>query len=156
MTHWGRFDSFRGIKAEMRRPGLTIRQKSLAERGFVFMRWKERFLVPDHQSSPAIATGFYYVCVQLNSQAESPVHTHSPFREPTSPVQTYHPIPPQPTAAPAPPPIRTRAMSSASSRSTGPISPELLQSADEFPPLSPSPRQVPAPPPASPPSPRVT
>lgn len=37
------------MKTEMRRPGLTIRQKSLAERGFVFMRWKERFLVPDHQ-----------------------------------------------------------------------------------------------------------
>jgi hypothetical protein len=33
----------------MRRPGLTIRQKTLAERGFVFMRWKERFLVPEHQ-----------------------------------------------------------------------------------------------------------
>ena len=68
MTHWGRFDSFRGalspnqdfqnelmtlggtaIKSEMRRPGLTIRQKTLAERGFVFMRWKERFLVPEHQ-----------------------------------------------------------------------------------------------------------
>lgn len=37
------------IKSEMRRPGLTIRQKTLAERGFVFMRWKERFLVPEHK-----------------------------------------------------------------------------------------------------------
>ncbi|KAG9097376.1 hypothetical protein FRC07_009410 [Ceratobasidium sp. 392] len=45
-------------------------------------------------------------------------------------------------------------MSSASARSTGPISPEVLQSTDEFPPLSPIPRQQPTP--ASPPSPRVT
>ncbi|KAG8745309.1 hypothetical protein FRC10_008326 [Ceratobasidium sp. 414] len=155
ITHWGRFDSFRGIKAEMRRPGLTIRQKSLAERGFVFMRWKERFLVPDHQVRGIRGASYDG---NLNSQAESPVHTHSPFREPTSPVQTYHPIPsqqtaPAPTPAP-PPPTRTRTMSSASTRSAGPMSPEVLQSTDEFPPLSPSPRQPPAP--TSPPSPRVT
>ncbi|KAF8758670.1 Vacuolar import and degradation protein [Rhizoctonia solani] len=85
MTHWGRFDSFRAIKSEMRRPGLTIRQKSLSERGFVFMRWKERFLVPEHQVRGirgASYDGFYYVCVQLNSPAESPSATHShPFRE---------------------------------------------------------------------------
>ncbi|QRV86518.1 vacuolar import and degradation protein [Ceratobasidium sp. AG-Ba] len=163
MTHWGRFDSFRSIKSEMRRPGLTVRQKSLSERGFVFMRWKERFLVPDHQVRGirgASYDGFYYVCVQLNSQAESPVHTHSPFREPTSPVQTYHPLPAQQTAptpvhAPTPPPpIRTRSMSSASARSTGPISPEVLQSTEEFPPLSPVARQSQVP--ASPPSPRIT
>ncbi|KAG9100198.1 hypothetical protein FS749_015979 [Ceratobasidium sp. UAMH 11750] len=154
-------DRSTGIKAEMRRPGLTIRQKPLAERGFVFMRWKERFLVPDHQVRGirgASYDGFYYVCVQLNSQAESPIHTHSPFREPTSPGQSYHPVPSQPTVPPPtpapPPPTRTRTMSSASARSTGPMSPEVLQSTDEFPPLSPSPRQPPVP--TSPPSPRVT
>ncbi|EUC62113.1 vacuolar import and degradation protein [Rhizoctonia solani AG-3 Rhs1AP] len=148
MTHWGRFDSFRAIKSEMRRPGLTIRQKSLSERGFVFMRWKERFLVPEHQVRGirgASYDGFYYVCVQLNSPTDSPSTTHNnPFREPTSPVQSYHPLPHPPHphhTHPHVPPTRTRTMSSASAnsaRSPGPISPEVLQSAEEFPPLSPT------------------
>ncbi|CCO28098.1 putative protein C17orf39 homolog [Rhizoctonia solani AG-1 IB] len=147
MTHWGRFDSFRAIKSEMRRPGLTIRQKSLSERGFVFMRWKERFLVPEHQVRGirgASYDGFYYVCVQLNSPTESPSATHShSFREPTSPVQSYHPLPHPPHSHPHShvPPTRIRTMSSASAnsaRSPGPLSPELLQSAEEFPPLSPT------------------
>ncbi|CAE7207872.1 unnamed protein product [Rhizoctonia solani] len=150
MTHWGRFDSFRAIKSEMRRPGLTIRQKTLSERGFVFMRWKERFLVPEHQVRGirgASYDGFYYVCVQLNSPADSSPTTHShPFREPTSPVQSYHPLPHPPHSHPQHthshvPPTRTRTMSSASAnsaRSPGPISPEVLQSAEEFPPLSPT------------------
>ncbi|CUA75028.1 Glucose-induced degradation protein 4 homolog [Rhizoctonia solani] len=151
MTHWGRFDSFRAIKSEMRRPGLTIRQKTLSERGFVFMRWKERFLVPEHQVRGirgASYDGFYYVCVQLNSPADlsssSTAHNHS-FREPTSPVQNYHSVPPPPSHShhthPHVPPTRTRTMSSASAnsaRSSGPMSPEVLQSADEFPPLSPT------------------
>lgn len=47
MTHWGRFPAFRSIKPELKRPGLTISDRELARRGVVFMRWKERFLVPD-------------------------------------------------------------------------------------------------------------
>ncbi|KAB5596420.1 hypothetical protein CTheo_57 [Ceratobasidium theobromae] len=150
MTHWGRFDPFRAIKSEMRRPGLTIRQKTLAERGFVFMRWKERFLVPEHKVRGirgASYDGFYYVCVQLNSPADSPTSIHNhPFREPTSPTQSYpHPHPPNPHHAqphpPHPPPTRTRTASSASTtsaRSGGPMSPGSLQSTEEFPPLSPT------------------
>ncbi|KAJ1309905.1 hypothetical protein OPQ81_006666 [Rhizoctonia solani] len=151
MTHWGRFDSFRAIKSEMRRPGLTIRQKTLSERGFVFMRWKERFLVPEHQVRGirgASYDGFYYVCVQLNSPSDlssSATHSH-PFREPTSPVQSYHPLPHPPHSHPHHthshvPPTRTRTMSSASAnsvRSSGPMSPDVLQSSEDFPPLSPT------------------
>lgn len=47
MTHWGRFPAFRSIKSDLKRPGLTISERELARRGVVFMRWKERFLVPD-------------------------------------------------------------------------------------------------------------
>ncbi|CAE6520919.1 unnamed protein product [Rhizoctonia solani] len=149
ITHWGRFDSFRAIKSEMRRPGLTIRQKTFSERGFVFMRWKERFLVPEHQVRGirgASYDGFYYVCVQLNSPTDSPTTHSHPFREPTSPVQSYHHLPHPPHSHPHHthshvPPTRTRTMSSASAnsaRSPGPMSPEVLQSAEEFPPLSPT------------------
>ncbi|ELU44695.1 vacuolar import and degradation domain-containing protein [Rhizoctonia solani AG-1 IA] len=162
MTHWGRFDSFRGalsrpsclnrmmtlytaIKSEMRRPGLTIRQKSLSERGFVFMRWKERFLVPEHQVRGI--RGASYDGKSPGSEHVSPSATHShPFREPTSPVQSYHPLPHLPHSQPHHthshvPPTRTRTMSSASAnsaRSPGPMLPEVLQSAEEFPPLSPT------------------
>jgi hypothetical protein len=95
----------------------------------------------------AHTSGFYYVCVQLNSPTDSPsaVHNH-PFREPTSPIQSYHPLPHPPHAYSHhsyshTPPTRTRTMSSTSAtsvRSSGPMSPEVLQSTEEFPPLSPT------------------
>jgi glucose-induced degradation protein 4 len=47
MKHWSRFSGFRSLKGELRRPTLTMRDK---ERGITFMRWKERFLVPDHKT----------------------------------------------------------------------------------------------------------
>ena len=47
LQHWGRFPAFRSLKGELRKPHLTIRDR---DRGVVFMRWKERFLVPDHKT----------------------------------------------------------------------------------------------------------
>lgn len=41
--------------------------KALADTDFVFMRWKEHFLVPDHtikDISGASFAGFYYICFQ--------------------------------------------------------------------------------------------
>ncbi|KAG5220907.1 casein kinase [Salix suchowensis] len=46
MVHWSRFPAFRQVKNELRKPYLTIDDR---DRGAVFMRWKERFLVPDHR-----------------------------------------------------------------------------------------------------------
>lgn len=46
MTHWNRFPAFRHVRHEMKRPHCTIPDR---DRGAVFMRWKERFLVPDHR-----------------------------------------------------------------------------------------------------------
>ena len=46
MVHWGRFPAFRHVRQELRKPHLTM---SDADRGAVFMRWKEKFLVPDHR-----------------------------------------------------------------------------------------------------------
>jgi len=48
-THWGRFPAFRHLKNDMKHPNLTIKDKEREKRGVVFMRWKERFLVPDHR-----------------------------------------------------------------------------------------------------------
>lgn len=62
MRHWGRFEQFRrpATRADMIRPellfrdpvprvgGIGEREKKGIERDFVFLRIKERFLVPDH------------------------------------------------------------------------------------------------------------
>ncbi|KAI9571314.1 vacuolar import and degradation protein-domain-containing protein [Boletus coccyginus] len=69
MVHWQRFPAFRHVKNELRRPHLTMPDR---DRGAVFMRWKERFLVPDHRIqdiSGASFAGFYYVCVDFNPQS---------------------------------------------------------------------------------------
>jgi len=46
MVHWQRFPAFRHVKHELKKPHLTMSDR---DRGAVFMRWKERFLVPDHR-----------------------------------------------------------------------------------------------------------
>jgi len=74
MTHWGRFPAFRTLKSEMRRPGLTISDRHREKRGVVFMRWKERFLVPDWKVKDingASFAGFYYICVEFNPSRAS-------------------------------------------------------------------------------------
>ncbi|KAG9318703.1 hypothetical protein JVU11DRAFT_799 [Chiua virens] len=69
MVHWQRFPAFRHVKNELRRPHFTMPDR---DRGAVFMRWKERFLVPDHRVQDIIGAsfaGFYYVCVDFNPQS---------------------------------------------------------------------------------------
>ncbi|KAL0581527.1 hypothetical protein V5O48_000456 [Marasmius crinis-equi] len=66
LIHWSRFPAFRHVKNELQKPHLTMCDR---DRGAVFMRWKERFLVPDHRVqdiSGASFAGFYYVCVDFN------------------------------------------------------------------------------------------
>jgi len=69
LVHWSRFPAFRHIKHEAKRPKLTMDDR---DRGAVFMRWKEKFLVPDHRVhdiNGASFAGFYYVCVDFNPAA---------------------------------------------------------------------------------------
>ena len=47
MVHWARFPAFRHVKNELKKPHLTM--QDALNRGAVFMRWKEKFLVPDHR-----------------------------------------------------------------------------------------------------------
>ncbi|PPQ98144.1 hypothetical protein CVT26_003188 [Gymnopilus dilepis] len=69
LVHWSRFPAFKHIRQEAQRPHLTLDDR---DRGVVFMRWKERFLVPDHRVQDingASFAGFYYVCVDFNPPA---------------------------------------------------------------------------------------
>ncbi|KAJ3787424.1 vacuolar import and degradation protein-domain-containing protein [Lentinula aff. detonsa] len=71
LVHWQRFPAFKHVKNETKKPSLTISDR---DRGAVFMRWKERFLIPDHRVqdiSGASFAGFYYVCVDFNSSNSS-------------------------------------------------------------------------------------
>ena len=108
MVHWQRFPAFRHVKNELKRPYLTMPDN---ERGAVFMRWKERFLVPDHRVQdingasfagrfPPISTqfssltfretylGFYYVCVDFNQQPQTPASHHMPLIRETDDMNT--------------------------------------------------------------------
>ncbi|KAI5826472.1 hypothetical protein K523DRAFT_322864 [Schizophyllum commune Tattone D] len=67
MMHWQRFPAFKAVKHELQKPSYTLPDR---DRGAIFMRWKERFLVPDHRVQDingASFAGFYYVCVDFNS-----------------------------------------------------------------------------------------
>ena len=55
MIHWSRFPAFRHVKSELKKPNLTISDR---DRGAVFMRWKERFLVPDHRVQDITGASF--------------------------------------------------------------------------------------------------
>ncbi|KAJ7581206.1 vacuolar import and degradation protein-domain-containing protein [Mycena floridula] len=71
MVHWSRFPAFRHVKHELKKPLMTMPSR---DRGAVFMRWKERFLVPDHRVQDingASFAGFYYVCVDFNPQSSA-------------------------------------------------------------------------------------
>lgn len=76
MRHWSRFEKFRKVRNELRRPALTMSDLEYSsggdgvgrERGFCFMRWKEKFLVPDHtvrDISGASFAGFYYLQLEF-------------------------------------------------------------------------------------------
>ncbi|KAG8760756.1 hypothetical protein FRC14_002052 [Serendipita sp. 396] len=87
MTHWQHFAPFHHINpSDYVKPKMTFKNgTSSADRGFVFMRWKERFLVPDHRVKTingASFAGFYYICLEFGSlmgnlHAES-IHYHPP------------------------------------------------------------------------------
>ncbi|KAF9520590.1 hypothetical protein BS47DRAFT_1323666 [Hydnum rufescens UP504] len=87
LKHWGRFPAFRPLKGELRKPHLTIRDR---DRGVVFMRWKERFLVPNHKTKEingASFAGFYYVAVTDAAEEASASMTGYYFHPHSEPYQ---------------------------------------------------------------------
>lgn len=94
MKHWSRFTPFRPLKNSLIKPGLRFNHMN---KPFVFMRWKERFLVPDHRVrdiNGASFAGFYYVCVELGEDEAG----QAPLAAPLSPTiggPASPPIPPQ-------------------------------------------------------------
>ncbi|KAI0341660.1 hypothetical protein BDW22DRAFT_1358491 [Trametopsis cervina] len=126
MVHWARFPAFRHVRHEMKKPHLTIKD---ADRGAVFMRWKEKFLVPDHRVqdiSGASFAGFYYVCVDFNPPATQAGHH---FSVPEDVPESSSPVPTAPAKPEMSPRVRRESLSrgarrmSRSSSSSRPAAP---------------------------------
>ncbi|SNX81522.1 uncharacterized protein MEPE_00227 [Melanopsichium pennsylvanicum] len=80
LKHWARFPPFRPLRSGLSKPGLRFNHLN---KGFVFMRWKEKFLVPDHRVrdiNGASFAGFYYVCVELGESASAGANARASAR----------------------------------------------------------------------------
>lgn len=78
MKHWAHFPAFKSVRGSLKRPGLTMPDDGARCRrgpgeggggGTVFMRWKERFLVPDHKTKEI--SGARYVLSSFFALGES-------------------------------------------------------------------------------------
>uniref|UniRef100_A0A8C4NK25 Glucose-induced degradation protein 4 homolog n=1 Tax=Eptatretus burgeri TaxID=7764 RepID=A0A8C4NK25_EPTBU len=66
--HWGKFLSFYQFAKVFNSDDFNYAE--LEQSDFVFMRWKEHFLVPDHtilDINGASFAGFYYICLQKST-----------------------------------------------------------------------------------------
>ncbi|KAJ8662088.1 hypothetical protein O0I10_001778 [Lichtheimia ornata] len=67
LSHWSRFPSFKPYKDVFSDDDFTYRPE---DEDFIYMRWKEKFLVPDHRVQNvegASFAGFYYICYQRST-----------------------------------------------------------------------------------------
>ncbi|KAL7377549.1 hypothetical protein ABVT39_001196 [Epinephelus coioides] len=66
--HWGKFQPFYKFAKSFNSDDFDY--EALENSDYVFMRWKEQFLVPDHtikDISGASFAGFYYICFQKST-----------------------------------------------------------------------------------------
>ncbi|CAD6907989.1 unnamed protein product [Tilletia controversa] len=101
--HWGRFAPFKPLRKFLDKPDLRFDHFN---KPYVFMRWKERFLVPDHRVknvTGASYDGFYYVCLALDPDEGDPV-LPLPLHETVNPATSSRTFAPSryPSAADAP------------------------------------------------------
>jgi glucose-induced degradation protein 4 len=78
MSHWGRFPAWRPLSKQAKRPDFSF--KNFAQRENIFMRWKEYFLVPDHNRKTvngASYEGFYYICFNQVTGSISGMYYHA-------------------------------------------------------------------------------
>ena len=89
LVHWSRFPAWRPLNREARRdlnfeypiPGSGLHgDDSWWQQQFIFMRWKEEFLVPDHRVRSiqgASFEGFYYICFDQIEGKVSGIYFHA-------------------------------------------------------------------------------
>lgn len=75
--HWGKFVAFYQFAKKFNSDNFDYDQ--LHKIDFVFMRWKEHFLVPDHKVTDingASFAGFYYICFQKSTSTIEGYYYH--------------------------------------------------------------------------------
>ncbi|XP_033630131.1 glucose-induced degradation protein 4 homolog [Asterias rubens] len=75
--HWGQFLSFYQYAKTFNLD--TFDYEALRSTDYIFMRWKERFLVPDHKITDidgASFAGFYYICFQKSTSTVEGYYYH--------------------------------------------------------------------------------
>eukprot|EP00834_Sanchytrium_tribonematis_P005443 NODE_329_length_9526_cov_0.701708.p2 type:complete len:307 gc:universal NODE_329_length_9526_cov_0.701708:5545-4625(-) len=78
--HWVKFPSFRTFKYDAVMNHEDFEFDVRQNQDFVYFRFKEHFLVPDHhiqQIPGASFAGFYYICIQLSTQRIQGYYYHS-------------------------------------------------------------------------------
>lgn len=79
--HWSRFPPYRALCAvDKNTRKRHFRIKNWEDKQFIFMRWKEHFLVPDHRKTDltgASFDGFYYICFNQVTGAILGTYYHS-------------------------------------------------------------------------------
>ncbi|KAI5808860.1 vacuolar import and degradation protein, partial [Peziza echinospora] len=78
LQHWAIFPPYKQIAKKAGKPDYT--HKNFAEREYIFMRWKEYFLVPDHNVRSILGAsfeGFYYVCFHQLTGSVSGIYFHT-------------------------------------------------------------------------------
>lgn len=78
LSHWGKFPAFRPFQKQARKGPVFI--PDLDQRDYIFMRWKEHFLVPDHRVrtiTGASFEGFYYICFNQVMGEVNGIYFHS-------------------------------------------------------------------------------
>jgi len=75
--HWGKFLAFNQYSRSFNSDSFSYEE--LKQTDFVFMRWKEHFLVPDHtikDINGASFAGFYYICFQKSTSTVEGYYFH--------------------------------------------------------------------------------
>ncbi|KAK9760080.1 hypothetical protein K7432_016261, partial [Basidiobolus ranarum] len=82
--HWIKFPAFKQYSGSFNQDNFKY---NLKNNDFIFMRWKEQFLVPDHRVhmvNVASFDGFYYICFQLSTGTITGYYYHQnaePFQQ---------------------------------------------------------------------------
>ncbi|GAA6063440.1 hypothetical protein JCM10212_005613 [Sporobolomyces blumeae] len=144
MRHWKRFPPFVRNRLEQQMAGDKLNLKGASKKPYLFMRWKEKFVLPEHKVEAihgASFAGLYYLCLdfepaasELFAEASPPLHrtTVPPSSRPfsiTSPLPRRRLSPstaPSQLAQtrPSPPSAFARSLSSNGPISTVPVAPQ--------------------------------
>ncbi|GAA5883338.1 hypothetical protein JCM16303_006696 [Sporobolomyces ruberrimus] len=113
MRHWRRFPPFTRNRLEQQMNGPNLNLRGASKKPYLFMRWKERFVLPEHKVDAihgASFAGLYYICLDFEPTsselfAEASPSLHRGISPPSSrPFSFAAPLPRRRTSQTSPAP----------------------------------------------------